>query len=320
MSTILIVGESPHAGAAPDAVPFDDLNGSHLAALAGLRSRAVLLQCVSLALLFPEMQGDWEANAARGSAHAIARHGLMSPVVNHHDIYPLSIIAVGKRVAHAFDVPTPDAGSTTPVPMVLATWRHAAGPLITYIPNPGGRSTALVNPEPRQAIRLALMTELILGAPMLRPWHFNLADPAVLAALAIAISPTNPAVGAAAMLWAVAQHKAREARVATPLLAQVAAQGVGPAVMQAAKDERHTGILPPAWDAPLRTTLRTLLARDGARDLADWWRPDAVPAFHANAGNKWLLKQAEDYDHITEAAPLHAIRATMTRYAMEASL
>lgn len=305
IASLLFVGESPPPGSPPDFVPFDCPSGTRLAALLGLRDRATLLRCVSMLNLFAVPTGvpggaTWHDDEAKVAARDLV-------------IERRSIIALGRRVADAFDMPSVDAKSRTPAPPLLTAWRHALGPLVTYAPHPSGASTVLNAPEVRQSVRHALVAELVLGCPALRPWDFRLDDAQVLAALAAAVSPHAPQVGAAAVTWAVAQRQAREARTATPLLARVAMQGLGPAVAGAARDDAYPA---PAWDCPLREVLAALLAPDGARTLAARWAPHAAVPLR-NVGDKWLLRRAEDFTAQVCAVPMHVLRATCLRYAME---
>lgn len=205
---------------------------------------------------------------------------------------PRSVVAVGRRVADAFDLPTADHRSRIPAPPVLTQWKHPAGPLITYAP----MMTDALHGGPT---RRALLPELILGCPTLRPWHFRLDDPAVLLDLAVAVAPSCVAVGIAAMLWARSQHVARQARLASPLLAKVdAATGA---------EQR-----PPAWDNGLSLAMYILGQDSGARTLAAHWLANST--LHANAGDKWLLKLAEGHDDLAATADRNVARATTLRY------
>ena len=57
-----------------------------------------------------------------------------------------SIVALGRRVADACDLPTACSGARVPVPAILTQWRHNLGPLLTYAPHPSGSSQALNDP------------------------------------------------------------------------------------------------------------------------------------------------------------------------------
>jgi hypothetical protein len=257
----------------------------------GLIDRATLLEHVPMRNLFASPVGvpgapRWDAEYAAKSAHNLMQDE------------PHAVVALGRRVADAFDLPTACAGARVPVPAILTQWRHNLGPLITYAPHPSGSSQALNDPATRAAVRRTLLPELVLGCPSLRPWHFRLDDPAILADLAVAVAPSCVAVGVAALVWARAQHVARAARLASPLLAKVDAALAGPAV-------------PATWDRRLADMAMVLGLNDGARALAKEWRDDTM---HGNTTDRWLLKAAEDHDAIASAANRDVARATAMRY------
>ena len=294
MTSLLFVGESPPAGSSPDFRPFDCASGTRLASALGLIDRATLLEHVPMRNLFDAPTGvqdapRWDADAAFIAANDIAAR---------QDCYG-DIVALGRRVADAFDLPTADVRSRIPAPPILTQWRHACGPIVTYVPHPSGASQALNDPATRSAVRRTLLPEMVLGCPTLRPWHFRLDDPAVLVDLAVAVAPSCVAVGIAAMLLARSQHVARQARLASPLLARVdAAAGRGAAL--------------PGWDSGLAWTADRLRAEGGARNLARHWLFGST--LHANAGDKWLLKLAEDHDALALTADRTVARATTMRY------
>jgi hypothetical protein len=290
-ASLLFVGESPPAGSPPDFRPFDCASGTRLASVLGLLDRATLLQHVPMANLFALPAGVKGAPGWDGEDAARAAYGLA--------VETRSIVTLGRRVADAFLLPTADARSRIPVPPVLAQWRHACGPLITYVPHPSGQSQALNDPATRTAVRRTLLPELVLGCPTLRPWHFRLDDPAVLLDLAVAVAPSCVAVGIAALVWARGQHVARTARLASPLLAKVDAALACP-------------VVPPAWDLNLADVAMVLGLNNGARALAEAWVEGST--LHANAGNKWLLKLAEDHDALAATADRNVARATTLRY------
>ena len=296
-STVLFVGESPPAGSAPDFRPFDCASGTRLASILGLVDRAVLLAHVPLTNLFAVPTGvkggvqDWSDSVASSQARAIAKNN------------PTAAIAcLGKRIAEAFDMPVAFAGYRTPAPALLTTWRHEHGPLVIYAPHPSGSSVALNSAAVRTDVRQALLPEMVLGCPSLRPWHFRLDDPAVLADLAVAVAPRCPAVGAAALLWAREQHAARQARVAVPLLSAAA---------EALRGGCYSPT--PAWDCYLKGIASALLMADGARWLATRWG-EYAETLHRNADDRWLLKRAEVHAPISANASRAVVRATTLRY------
>ena len=291
MTALIFVGESPPAGSPPDFRPFDCASGTRLAAVLGLIDRATLLEHVPMRNLFASPAGvpgapRWDAEYAAKSAHNLMWDE------------PHAIVALGRRVADAFDLPTACAGARVPVPAVLTQWRHHLGPLITYAPTLSRTWQAITGPAATAAIRRTLLPELVLGCPSLRPWHFRLDDPAILADLAVAVAPSCVAVGVAALLWSRAQHVSRAARLASPLLAKVDAALAGP-------------VTPAAWDRRLADMAMVLGLNNGARALAEDWRDDTM---HGNTTDRWLLKAAEDHDAIASAANRDAARATTMRY------
>ena len=299
MTALLFVGESPPAGSPPDFRPFDCASGTRLASVLGLIDRATLLEHVPMRNLFASPVGvpgapRWDA----GDASQRARH--LAYLRGHSDDtkYRTAIVALGRCVADAFYLPTACAGARVPVPAILTQWRHNLGPLITYAPTLSRTWQAVTGPAATAAVRRTLLPELVLGCTSLRPWHFRLDDPAILADLAVAVAPSCVAVGVAALLWSRAQHVARAARLASPLLAKVDASILAPAS-------------PPRWDCSLRLTMLRLREPDGARLLADAWRDDTM---HGNTTDRWLLKAAEDHDAIASAANRDVARATTMRY------
>ena len=301
MTALLFVGESPPAGSPPDFRPFDCASGTRLAAVLGLADRATLLEHVPMRNLFASPVGvpgaqRWDAGDARWCAQRLSWHEAWNDgtAINGRK----SIVALGRRVADVFGLPTACAGAHVPVPAILTQWRHNLGPLITYAPHPSGSSQALNDPATCAAVRRTLLPELVLGCPSLRPWHFRIDDPAILADLAVAVAPSCVAVGVAALLWSRAQHVARAARLASPLLAKVDASLLAPTS-------------PPGWDHSLSVIAQHLREPDGARTLARAWRDDTM---HGNTADRWLLKTAEDHDAIASAANRDVARATTMRY------
>ena len=301
MTALLFVGESPPAGSPPDFRPFDCASGTRLADVLGLIDRTTPLEHVPMRNLFAVAVGvpgapRWDAGDARWCAQHLSWHEAWRDGESFNG--RKSIVALGRRVADAFDLPAACSGARVPVPAILTQWRHNLGPLITYAPHPSGSSQALNDPATRAAVRRTLLPELVLGCPSLRPWHFRLDDPAILADLAVAVAPSCVAVGVAALLWARAQHVARAARLASPLLAKVDAALLAPAS-------------PLGWDHSLSVIAQHLREPDGARSLARAWRDDTM---HGNTTDRWLLKTAEDHDAVASAVSRDVARATTMRY------
>lgn len=303
-TSIIFVGESPPAGSPDDFVPFDCASGSRLAGILGLLDRRTLLAHVPRDNLFAKPCGVEGAPAwnfersMQGAEDVIERAG-----------HGASFVLLGRRVADAFLVRHPIPKMA---PTIGQTWNVVAAlgmdrfTRCIYVPHPSGRSSTYTVDVVRE-VRQMLLPELILGVPSLRPWHFRLDDPAALHDLAGAVSPVCPALGAAALLWVAGQHKAREVRGATPLLARIHEAGVGQAVAQQMRDNS-----PAPWDAPLIDIARACVQHDGARHLGAKWDPARVARKAGHAG--WLALMAKQYSDLNNY-PRHLARATLARYA-----
>ena len=301
-ASIVFVGESPPAGAPPDFSPFDCASGTRLASILGLRDRATLLARVPRDNLFATPTGI-DGTPAWNFERSLARADEVRGRAHVRSVFVL----LGRRVADAFLIPRPVPASSVIkwAPMVGSTWKDP-GPVgertCIYIPHPSGANSTYTA-EVKRDVRQMLLPELILGAPSLRPWHFNLADPLVLHDLAVAMCPLCPALGAAAMVWADGRHKARAAREAAPLLAMVAA-AADPC------DAERLTFRP--WDEPLRLTITTLLRHDGGRLLGAAWDPARVAIKAGRPG--WLTAMSVQYSAMNNCSR-HVARATMARYA-----
>jgi len=301
-ASIVFVGESPPAGAPPDFSPFDCASGTRLASILGLRDRATLLARVPRDNLFATPTGidgapAWNFERSMDAADEVRGRAHVRSV----------FVLLGRRVADAFLIPRPVPASSVIkwAPMVGSTWKDP-GPVgertCIYIPHPSGANSTYTA-EVKRDVRQMLLPELILGAPSLRPWHFNLADPLVLHDLAVAMCPLCPALGAAAMVWADGRHKARAAREAAPLLAMVAA-AADPC------DAERLTFRP--WDEPMRLTIAELLRHDGGRLLGALWDPARVAIKAGRPG--WLTAMSVQYSAMNNCSR-HVARATMARYA-----
>lgn len=275
--TVLFVGESPPPGAAPDFRPFDCASGTRLAKhVLGLVDRAALLDHVPRVNVFLTPTGPagcppWDA----GRAATAVGHVAHDAVRNGYE----SLVLLGGKVAAAFGLdhlPAISHGCVTD---------SFAGLSALYLPHPSGASTSLNDPVVLRDARRAALPELVLGCFTLRPWHFRLDDPAVLADLAAAVSPHDPAVGAAALLYAASEHKSRTAAASVPLLARMRAAAT-PAEQGGLAAEAVGLARTPPWDCPLLDVLRTLLRPDGARALAAAWHPKGE--------KRWLQAAAKD--------------------------
>lgn len=318
-ASIVFVGESPPAGALPDFSPFDCASGTRLASILGLRDRATLLAHVPRDNLFATPTGidgapAWNFERSLAGAEDVRLRTRPRTV----------FVLLGRRVADAFFVPRPVPTSSVIkwAPMAGSTWTALYRRCI-YIPHPSGANSTYTA-EVKREVRQMLLPELILGAPSLRPWHFNISDPLVLQDLAVAMSPLCPALGAAAMVWADGQHKAQAARQSTPLLERIN-EALGPKLacvtIESAMhygpqriindDVRDRVVLPP-WDEPMRLTVDTLLRHDGGRILGAAWDPARVAIKAGRPG--WLTAMSVQYSNLNNCSR-HVARATMARYA-----
>lgn len=300
-AAVLFVGESPPPGAPADFSPFDCTSSACLARLMlGLRDRATLLEHVRRDNIFANYTSpkDWDPEAARAYAS-----GLVSPLGGEH-----VIVALGRKTAAAFGMPVavPDARINW-APPLLTSWKYGGrGGRVTciYAPHPSGVFTTLASPEVRADVRRALIPELVIGCPTLRPWHFRLDDPAILHAFAAAVSPLCPALGAAALLWAADKHKADTTRYLSTQMWNMQDDGSPMA--------GKTPFCPP-WDEPLAETTRSLLRHDGGRLLAQRWDP-ARSSRARKGADSWLVALAEDHAALNPY-PRDATRATLAQYA-----
>lgn len=301
-ASIVFVGESPPAGAPPDFAPFDCASGTRLASILGLRDRATLLAHVPRDNLFATPTGiegspAWDFERSLAGADEVRDRAPPRTV----------FVLLGRRVADAFLIPRPVPTSTVIrwAPMVGSTWR--IGPVeagmqpdhCIYIPHPSGANSTYTA-EVKREVRQMLLPELIIGAPSIRPWHFNITDPLVLQDIAVALCPLCPAIGAAALVWADGQHKARAARQATPLFTRI-------------NDALSRPRVAP-WDEPMRLTVDTLLRHDGGRILGAAWDPARVAIKAGRPG--WLTAMSVQYSNLNNCSR-HVARATMARYAEE---
>lgn len=317
-ASIVLVGESPPANSPPDFAPFDCASGTRLASILGLRDRATLLAHVPRDNLFVATTGidgapAWNFERSLAGADDVRDRAPPRTV----------FVLLGRRVAEAFLIPRPVPVSSAIkwAPMVGSTWKDSGSAegwprRCIYIPHPSGANSTYTA-EIKREVRQMLLPELILGAPTLRPWHFNLADPLVLHDLAVAVSPLCPALGAAAMVWADGQHKAQAARQATPLLARInEALGTTCATIDEMVGYVEYQARPvdgaPPWDEPMRLTADTLMRHDGGRILGAAWDPARVAIKAGRPG--WLTAMSVQYSNLNNCSR-HVARATMARYA-----
>lgn len=187
--TILFVGESPPAGAPPDFRPFDCASGSRLAKALGLVSREALLANVPFTNVFPTPTGvkgcpPWDLAAARQRGEAI-RMSQPSGVT--------TFVALGDRAKAALGRPD----------LRPCTWhrddRDCKADDLVAVPHPSGQHQGYNIEEKKIEVRRAVLPDLFAATnTTLRPWHFRLDEPAVLADVGLALCPLDPALGAAA--------------------------------------------------------------------------------------------------------------------------
>lgn len=193
-ASILLLGESPPPKAPPDFRPFDCASGDNLARFLGLRGRAVVLDHLPRANCFdvPTGVGDstppWDDGVAAANAAAVLA-----------SVAPRVVVALGRRPCDALGLP--------PGFPPLA-WARVGGRDVLHVPHPSGRSTSLNTEAKRHEARWALLPEVVLGCPTLRPWHFRLDEPEVLADLGAALCPLRPALGVAAAVITAEAHTA----------------------------------------------------------------------------------------------------------------
>jgi len=209
--TILFVGESPPAGAPPDFRPFDCASGSRLAKVLGLVDRGSLLANVRFTNVFPAPTGvkgcpPWDAALAEARALSIAPRAGTIVCLGLGRVAD-AFWSTGTRcswVRHAID----DVG---PPPR-----RHVFDAIV--VPHPSGQSQALNTDEQRAEVRRALLPDLCAATDTtLRPWHFRLDEPAILADLGLALCPLDPALGAAAAVICAEVWRALVAPASTDL-------------------------------------------------------------------------------------------------------
>ena len=194
--TILFVGESPPAGAPPSFRPFDCASGSRLAKALGLVDREALLANVPFTNIFPTPTGvkecpPWDIHDARNSAATIMGK-------------TRTVVCLGQtRVGPAFI-----AEAHAP-----CTWRRTEhGTDIVVVPHPSGQHQGYNTDEAKQEIRRTVLPDLCAAANVsLRPWHFRLDEPSVLADLGLALCPLDPALGASAAVLCAEVWRAKAA-------------------------------------------------------------------------------------------------------------
>jgi uracil-DNA glycosylase len=203
--TILFVGESPPAGAPPDFRPFDCASGSRLAKALGLVDREALLANVPFTNIFPTPTGvndcpRWDRSDAR--VRGLALREQHQSTISGRAVF----VALGARTQDALGV-----GNA-----MSKTWvrerTDAYARDIICVPHPSGQHQGYNTDEAKQEIRRTILPDLCAATNVsLRPWHFRLEEPAVLADLGLALCPLEPALGAAAAIIYAETWRARSA-------------------------------------------------------------------------------------------------------------
>ncbi len=292
--TVLFVGESPPPGAPAKFRPFDCASGTRLARhMLGLVDRAALLEHVPRTNVFDQPTGakgcpSWPSAQAREHAAELLRI--------HQGQGIRAFVLLGARVCEAF------GASHLPGPVAISALMEFLGPtVLVRAPHPSGASTVLNAPETVREVRRALLPELVLGCPTLRPWHFRLDDPVVAEDLAVALSPHDPRLGLAAIGWVMGRKRLWDAAPPGSLLSRIAGiEGTTNAAGAA-----RAGV----WDEPLTRIARDLgRGADGVSDLCRRWDPEA-------RGVSWLAVEAANVAP-TSRPPPHLAAAIDLRYAV----
>lgn len=268
-SQVLFVGESPPPNTPPDFIPFNCDSGiragRHMLGLRHADARALFLEHCPRANIFDTPTGPkgcppWDATEAgrRGCQLSYAARGTFKVLV-----------ALGRQTAEALGMPRPAGAERRGIaPVITTMWRAAPSIDCIYLPHPSGQSKVLSNGATRAEVRRALLPEVVAGITTLRPWHFELGDPAVLADLGAALCPMQPDVGIAAALVAADLHRQHEARYRTPLAeATIANLNADP------EFARHGIASIPNCEAdhPMREITGRLMRDGGARLLSERW-------------------------------------------------
>lgn len=187
--SVVLVGESPPPGASPDFKPFDCASGQNLVRHLGLASRSVLLEHVPRDNIFAcpgvgiEGGPKWDDDRARQHGEFLLRH-----YGRPGDGLTCTIVALGAKPGAALGVGD----------LPWYAWRRDAETMVHVVtaPHPSGRASIVTRtPSGPITFRRALLPEILVGCPTLRPWHFTTRIDAIRADLGAALCPYDPAVG-----------------------------------------------------------------------------------------------------------------------------
>jgi hypothetical protein len=239
--------------------------------------------------LWPEL-GDKAARHWFGlkDAATLAEHVPADDNGANHSPRFTSVIVMGKPLADLLGLRSMGYGLT---PHPGTQWRIGnGGPLYTFAVSVETKP----GPPILSAMRRAIIPEMVLGCPTLRPWHFRTEDPAILHDLGVALCPLSPAVGMAFAKHAAEAHRMHNASTAS---------APSKAVASIAKTARRA--MPAmACDEPLRDIATTLMRHNGGRELGERW------GVNVKDFNAFTLTMPASADH-------GAARATVFRYMME---
>jgi hypothetical protein len=231
--------------------------------------------------LWPEL-GDKAARHWFGlkAAATLAEH---VPVVAHGET--ASVIVMGRPLADGLGMR--DAGYGVKPPPGTQ-WRACNdGPLHTFAVS----VQTIPGPPVLAAMRRAILPEMVLGCPTLRPWHFRTEDLNILHDLGVALCPMSPTVGMAFAKHAADAHRMHAASQASR--PSRAITSMGPALTRRL-----------VCDEPLRDIAATLVRHNGGRVLGERW------GVNVKDFNAFTLT-------MPSSADIGAARATMFRYMME---
>lgn len=197
--TVVLIGESPPPGAAPDFKPFDCASGTNLARHLGLTGRSILLDHVPRNNIFAT-PGVGVGDGPKWDDAAAKVHGASLLLAHSRGV----IVALGAKPGAALGVGD----------LPWYAWRRdRCGAHVVTAPHPSGRASIITStPTGPTTFRRALLPDLVVGCPGFRAWHFTAAARADLGA---ALCPYAPAVGV------IAANLAAEAHASPALMAEI---------------------------------------------------------------------------------------------------
>ena len=197
--SVVLVGESPPPGAAPDFKPFDCASGQNLVRHLGLASRSVLLEHVPRDNIFHTPGVGIVDGLPWNDADARKRGELLLWASGQSEEFTVIFVALGAKPGAALGVGD----------LPWYAWRRdePTGVHVITVPHPSGRASIVTRtPSGPITFRRALLPEILVGCPTLRPWHFTTRIDAIRADLGAALCPYDPAVGVIAATVAAEAH------------------------------------------------------------------------------------------------------------------